>query len=189
MIVVDSLDFLWYIRLDGWNLFILPVRGLTKMEAKMEEITNLSAEVIHQTGLKNIDSAKTLYLDAEVKAKVEAFIDDMPAVYEWADLVICRAGAMTVFELAAAGVASILVPYPHAVDDHQTHNAHYLENAGAAIIRQQDELSTDWLVGVINDFSVNRKKLLDMAVAARKLAIPDSAKTIADACATAGGIV
>ncbi|NOQ90074.1 MAG: undecaprenyldiphospho-muramoylpentapeptide beta-N-acetylglucosaminyltransferase [Gammaproteobacteria bacterium] len=145
-------------------------------------------EVIHQTGLKNIDSAKKLYLDADVQAKVEAFIDDMPAVYEWADLVVCRAGAMTVFELAAAGVASILVPYPHAVDDHQTHNAHYLENAGAAIIRQQDELSADWLVDVINDFSVNRKKLLDMAVAARKLAIPGSAKTIADACVTAGGI-
>jgi len=146
-------------------------------------------EVIHQTGLKNIESAKTAYSDAGVDAKVEAFIDDMPAVYEWADLVICRAGAMTVFELAAAGIASILVPYPYAVDDHQTHNAYYLEKTGAAIIKQQDELSTDWLVDVINDFSRNRKKLLDMAVAARKLAIPGSAKTIADACLTAGGIV
>ena len=146
-------------------------------------------EVIHQTGLKNIESAKTSYSDAGVDAKVEAFIDDMPAAYEWADLVICRAGAMTVFELAAAGIASILVPYPHAVDDHQTQNAYYLETAGAAIIKQQSELSTDWLAGVINDFSSDRKKLLDMAVAARKLAIPGSAKTIADACQTAGGIV
>ena len=146
-------------------------------------------EVIHQTGLKNIESAKTAYSDAGVAAKVEAFIDDMPAVYEWADLVICRAGAMTVFELAAAGIASILVPYPYAVDDHQTHNAYYLEKTGAAIIKQQDELSTDWLVDVIKDFSRNRKKLLDMAVAARKLAIPGSAKTIADACLTAGGVV
>lgn len=146
-------------------------------------------EIIHQTGLKNIESAKTSYSDAGVEAKVEAFIDDMPAVYEWADLVICRAGAMTVFELAAVGVASILVPYPYAVDDHQTHNAYYLEKTGAAIIRQQDELSTDWLVEVINDFSANREKLLDMAVAARKLAIPGSAKTIANACLSAGGIV
>jgi UDP-N-acetylglucosamine--N-acetylmuramyl-(pentapeptide) pyrophosphoryl-undecaprenol N-acetylglucosamine transferase len=146
-------------------------------------------EIIHQTGLKNIESAKTSYSDAGVEAKIEAFIDDMPAVYEWADLVICRAGAMTVFELAAAGVASILVPYPYAVDDHQTHNAYYLEKTGAAIIRQQDELSTDWLVEVINDFSANRDKLLDMAVAARKLAIPGSAKTIANACLSAGGIV
>jgi UDP-N-acetylglucosamine--N-acetylmuramyl-(pentapeptide) pyrophosphoryl-undecaprenol N-acetylglucosamine transferase len=145
-------------------------------------------EVIHQTGLKNIESAKTSYHDAGVEAKVEAFIDDMPAVYEWADLVICRAGAMTVFELAAAGIASILVPYPYAVDDHQTFNALYLEKTGAAIIKQQDELTTDWLVEVINDFTANRKKLLDMAVAARKLAIPGSAKTIADACLLAGGV-
>lgn len=145
-------------------------------------------EVIHQTGLKNIDAAKACYNDADVDAKVEAFIDDMPAVYGWADLVICRAGAMTVFELAAAGVASILVPYPHAVDDHQTSNAQYLETTGAAVIRQQDELTADWLVTVINDFSVNRKKLLEMAVAARQLAIPGSAKTIADACLTAGGV-
>ena len=146
-------------------------------------------EVIHQTGLKNIESAKAIYNDAGVEAKVEAFIDDMPAVYEWADLVICRAGAMTVFELAAAGVASILVPYPYAVDDNQTHNAHYLERSGAAIIKQQDELTAQWLVDVIKDFSCNRKKLLEMSVAARKLAIPGSAKTIADACITAGGIV
>jgi len=145
-------------------------------------------EVIHQTGLKNIESAKTSYRDAGVEAKIEAFIDDMPAVYEWADLVICRAGAMTVFELAAAGIASILVPYPHAVDDHQTFNALYLEKTGAAIIKQQDELTTDWLVEVINDFTANRKKLLEMAVAARKLAIPGSAKTIADACMLAGEV-
>lgn len=146
-------------------------------------------QVIHQTGLKNIESARTIYSDAGVEAKVEAFIDDMPAVYEWADLVICRSGAMTVFELAAAGVASILVPYPHAVDDHQTQNARYLEAAEAAIIKQQDVLSADWIAKKIEDFSENRKKLLDMAVAARKLAMPDSAKTIADACLSAGGMV
>jgi UDP-N-acetylglucosamine--N-acetylmuramyl-(pentapeptide) pyrophosphoryl-undecaprenol N-acetylglucosamine transferase len=146
-------------------------------------------EVIHQTGMKNIESAKKSYADAGVEARVEAFIDDMPAVYQWADLVICRAGAMTVFELAAAGVAAILVPYPHAVDDHQTQNARYLEHSGAAIIRQQNDLSADWLAETINDFSHDRKKLLDMAIAARKLAIPGSAKTIADACLHAGGII
>lgn len=145
-------------------------------------------DVIHQTGMKNIESAKNLYKESGIDARVEAFIDDMPSVYEWADLVICRAGAMTVFELAAAGVASILVPYPHAVDDHQTHNAKYLEAAGAAIIRQQGELTPEWLATVINDFSANREKLLRMAVAARRLAIPGSAKTIADACLNAGGI-
>ena len=146
-------------------------------------------QVFHQTGLKNIESAKTGYSEAGVAARVEAFIDDMPAAYEWADLVICRAGAMTVFELAAVGIASVLVPYPFAVDDHQTANAYYLEKAGAAIIKQQDELTADWLVEVINDFSDNRQKLLAMAIAARKLAMPYSAKTIADACLTAGGVV
>ena len=144
--------------------------------------------VIHQTGLKNIESAKEHYINADVDAKVEAFIDDMPAAYEWADLVICRSGAMTVFELAAAGIASILVPYPHAVDDHQTQNALYLEAAGAAIVKQQNELTVGWLVEIITVFSADRKKLLDMAVAARRLAMPDSAKTIADACLHAGGV-
>lgn len=146
-------------------------------------------EVIHQTGLKNIESARSQYIEAGVEAQVEAFIDDMPAVYQWADLVICRSGAMTVFELAAAGIASILIPYPYAVDDHQTFNAQYLESAGAAVIKQQHELTADWLVEVIRDFSANRRKLLDMAVAARKLAMPNSAKNIADACLNAGGVM
>ena len=149
-------------------------------------------EVIHQTGEKNFTSATTFYNNENIvvsdEIKVEAFIDDMPAVYQWADLVICRSGAMTVFELAAAGVPSVLIPYPHAVDDHQTQNALYLENVGAAIIKQQDELTADWVVEVLEDFSANRKKLQNMAVAARKLAIPGSAKTIADACLSAGGI-
>ncbi len=144
-------------------------------------------EVIHQTGAKNIESAQAIYRQYAVEAKVEAFIDDMPAAYAWADLVICRAGAMTVFELAAAGIAAILVPYPYAVDDHQTRNALYLARSGAAIVQQQDQLSSGWLVDVINDFSGNRKKLLAMAIAARKLAIPDSAKTIADACLSLRG--
>jgi len=144
-------------------------------------------EVIHQTGVKNIKTAQAIYEQEGVEAKVEAFIDDMPAAYDWADLVICRAGAMTVFELAAVGIASILVPYPHAVDDHQTSNASYLEQSGAAIVRQQDKLTTGWLVDVINDFSANRNKLLEMAIAARKLSIPDSAKIIADVCLSARG--
>jgi UDP-N-acetylglucosamine--N-acetylmuramyl-(pentapeptide) pyrophosphoryl-undecaprenol N-acetylglucosamine transferase len=123
------------------NLRLLVVGG-SLGAAKLNEIIpqaleqierNNRPEVIHQTGLNNIETAKKHYLNAGVEAKVEAFIDDMPSVYEWADLVICRAGAMTVFELAAAGVASVLVPYPYAVDDHQTANALYLEKAGASI--------------------------------------------------------
>lgn len=146
-------------------------------------------QVIHQTGEKNLDATKACYREAGVDARVEAFIDDMAEVYDWADLVICRSGAMTVFELAAAGIASILVPYPHAVDDHQTANAAYLEQAGAAIIKQQNELDQQWLAQTIREFSTSREKLLQMAKAARQRAMPDAARTIADACMKAGGIV
>ena len=155
--------------------------------ARLDE--ELRPQVLHQTGQKNIDAAKMIYHDAGVEARVEAFIDDMASAYEWADLVICRAGAMTVFEVASAGVASILVPYPYAVDDHQTHNARYLETSGAAIIRQQDDLSESWLAEMIRNFSADRRQLLEMAVAARKLAIPGSAKKIANLCLDAGGCV
>jgi UDP-N-acetylglucosamine--N-acetylmuramyl-(pentapeptide) pyrophosphoryl-undecaprenol N-acetylglucosamine transferase len=86
-------------------------------------------------------------------------------------------------------VASILVPYPYAVDDHQTHNARYLEAAGAAIIRQQDELTGSWLAQVIKEFTIDHDRLLTMSVAARKLAIPGSAKKIADLCLDAGGVI
>ncbi|HEB81929.1 MAG TPA: undecaprenyldiphospho-muramoylpentapeptide beta-N-acetylglucosaminyltransferase [Gammaproteobacteria bacterium] len=146
-------------------------------------------QVMHQTGVKNLDSAKACYRDAGVEAKVEAFIDDMAAAYDWADLVICRSGAMTVFELAAAGIASILVPYPHAVDDHQTANAAYLEQAGAAIIKQQNELEPQWLADTLRELMAGRDRLLQMARAARERAMPDAARTIADACMKAGGIV
>lgn len=157
-------------------------------------------DVIHQTGEKNFTSATDFYNEMNVdvndefitsdasSVKVQAFIDDMPAAYQWADLVICRSGAMTVFELAAAGVASVLIPYPHAVDDHQTQNALYLERAGAALIKQQAEITSDWIAELLDNFSANREKLKEMAIAARKLAIPHSAKNIADACCRAGGI-
>jgi len=94
---------------------------------------------------------------------------------------------MTVFELAAVGIASILVPYPHAVDDHQSANAAYLADAGAAIIRQQNELEAPWLAQTLREFSGRREKLIQMAQAARELAMPDAARTIADACMKAGG--
>ncbi|HHO58825.1 MAG TPA: undecaprenyldiphospho-muramoylpentapeptide beta-N-acetylglucosaminyltransferase [Thiotrichales bacterium] len=153
--------------------------------AKMQN--DARPQVMHQTGLKNLEEAREQYRQCGVEAQVDAFIDDMATAYDWADLVICRAGAMTVFELAAAGIASILVPYPFAVDDHQTANAHYLADAGAAVIRQQSELSSDWLVETISDLMQHRERLLQMANAARALAKPDSAKQIADLCVNAGG--
>jgi len=184
------------IRLDDEPLKLLVIGG-SLGAVKLNEIIPRAIsrldrerrpEVIHQTGVRNIDEAKHCYAQAGVEADIKAFIDDMSAAYSWADLVICRSGAMTVFELAAAGAASVLVPYPFAVDDHQTANARYLEEAGAAIVRQQHELSEDWVAETIEAFSSDRKRLVEMAVAARQLAIPDSARLIADTCMRGGGL-
>src|SRR5437016_7580971 len=99
----------------------------------------------HQSGAQHVDSLQRAYSAAGVPAKAFAFIEDMAAAYAEADLVVCRAGATTVAEIAAAGVASVLVPYPHAVDDHQTANARFLADAGAAILVPESELSAERL--------------------------------------------
>jgi UDP-N-acetylglucosamine--N-acetylmuramyl-(pentapeptide) pyrophosphoryl-undecaprenol N-acetylglucosamine transferase len=145
-------------------------------------------EILHQTGLANLEATREFYQQQGVEARIEAFIDDMAEVYGWADLVICRAGAMTVFELAAAGVGSILIPYPYAVDDHQTANAQYLVNAGAAIIRQQHELDSEWLSDTITRMARQRDTLVRMAVAARNMAKPNAAGQVADLCMQTGGL-
>jgi UDP-N-acetylglucosamine--N-acetylmuramyl-(pentapeptide) pyrophosphoryl-undecaprenol N-acetylglucosamine transferase len=156
-----------------------------------EAVSRIAAEarpeILHQTGLANLEMTQQFYQRHGVDARIEAFIDDMAEAYGWADLVICRAGAMTVFELAAAGVGSILVPYPHAVDDHQTANAQYLEKAGAAIVRQQSELSSEWLSDTIRQMTQQRDTLVRMATAARSMAKPEAAKEVADRCMQAGG--
>jgi UDP-N-acetylglucosamine--N-acetylmuramyl-(pentapeptide) pyrophosphoryl-undecaprenol N-acetylglucosamine transferase len=119
---------------------------------------------------------------------VEAFIEDMAAAYAWADLVVCRSGALTVAELAAAGVGSILVPYPHATDDHQTGNARYLADAGAALLMPQKQLSSDWLADTLARFVGQRDTLLAMAHHARELARPDAARRVALLCLEAAGM-
>ena len=136
-------------------------------------------EVVHQSGAQHMESLRQAYELAGVRAHVVAFVKDMAGAYEWADLVICRAGALTVAELAAAGVASILVPYPHAVDDHQTGNARFLASAGAAILLPQDQLTPERL-GEIG--RLPRQQLLQMAEKARELARPDATAAVAQAC-------
>ena len=132
----------------------------------------------HQVGKRNIDSMQTAYADASVEAEVTAFIDDMAAAYAWADLIVCRSGALTVSEIAAAGCAAIFVPFPHAVDDHQTANAQYLQKEGAAIIRQQTELSSEWLAQQWQQLNNDRELLRDMAVRARKLAMTNATNDV-----------
>ena len=138
-------------------------------------------EVWHQAGGRNLEETLDHYRNAAVTARVEPFIDDMAAAYGWADLVVCRAGALTVAELAAAGVAAVLVPYPHAVDDHQTRNAAYLSDAGAAVVIQQRELTGDKLCELLASFA-DRSRLLVMAQTARRLARPQAAATVAELC-------
>jgi UDP-N-acetylglucosamine--N-acetylmuramyl-(pentapeptide) pyrophosphoryl-undecaprenol N-acetylglucosamine transferase len=136
-------------------------------------------EVVHQSGEKHLDALRAAYAAAGVKGHTVAFIEDMAGAYAWADLVICRAGALTIAELACAGVASILVPFPHAVDDHQTTNARFLASAGAAILLPQNELTPERLA-LIRD--LKRPQLLEMAEKARALAMPAATQTVANVC-------
>jgi len=136
----------------------------------------------HQAGERTLDTAHQAYAKAAVEAEVMPFIEDMAGAYAWADLVVCRAGALTVSELAAAGVASILVPYPYAVDDHQTGNARYLADAGAAVLMPQTELSAASLGALLADLLAAPGRLAEMARRARARAAPDAAERIARAC-------
>jgi UDP-N-acetylglucosamine--N-acetylmuramyl-(pentapeptide) pyrophosphoryl-undecaprenol N-acetylglucosamine transferase len=137
----------------------------------------------HQAGQNKEAATRDAYAKAEVEARVEPFIADMAAAYSWADLVICRAGALTISELAAAGVGAILVPYPYAVDDHQTRNALYLTQAGAARLILQSELTPKALAQVLRELLSNgREGFINMAKAARGLAKPAATQHVAETC-------
>ena len=139
-----------------------------------------SFEIRHQCGEKMLDDARRAYEEAGVRASVEAFITDMAAAYGWADVVIGRAGALTVAELCAAGVGSILIPFPGAVDDHQARNAEFLAEAGGGSWMRQDGNLDDALRDRLNTLAGDRAQLLVLATAARKAAFPDAANAVVD---------
>jgi UDP-N-acetylglucosamine--N-acetylmuramyl-(pentapeptide) pyrophosphoryl-undecaprenol N-acetylglucosamine transferase len=143
-------------------------------------------EVWHQTGRDLIDQALERYRRARVQARVEPYIEDMAAAYGWCDLVVCRAGALTIAELAAAGVGAILVPYPYAVDDHQSVNARFLTDVGAACVVRNEELDAPKLAALLGQFAtagaVDRARLLTMAQAARRQARVDATEQVARIC-------
>jgi UDP-N-acetylglucosamine--N-acetylmuramyl-(pentapeptide) pyrophosphoryl-undecaprenol N-acetylglucosamine transferase len=139
-------------------------------------------QVVHQAGEKHLEALKANYEKAGVRGELVAFIDDMASRYAAADLVICRAGAVTVSELSAGGMASVLVPFPHAVDDHQTANARFLADQGAAILLPQSAMTPEKLAQVIG--SLDRAKLLEMARKARTLGKPDASRVVAQRCMT-----
>jgi UDP-N-acetylglucosamine--N-acetylmuramyl-(pentapeptide) pyrophosphoryl-undecaprenol N-acetylglucosamine transferase len=139
-------------------------------------------EVRHQCGERNLEAARAAYKAQGVTASVEPFIKDMAAAYAWADVVLCRSGALTVSELCAAGAASILVPFPHAVDDHQTANARQLVAAGAAVLIPQPRFSVEALTELLQDLAGDRARIENMATAARELARPDATERVVNYC-------
>ncbi len=142
----------------------------------------LRPQIWHQTGRTQYEQTEQAYRAAQVDAKVVPFIDDMAAAYAWADLVICRAGAMTIAELAAVGVASVLVPFPHATDDHQTANARFLAGHDAAILVPENEFSVARLADLLKTCGQSRELLLKMANNARACAMPDATQMVARLC-------
>jgi UDP-N-acetylglucosamine--N-acetylmuramyl-(pentapeptide) pyrophosphoryl-undecaprenol N-acetylglucosamine transferase len=141
--------------------------------------------VIHQAGVKHIDALQQHYAKAGVTGELVPFVDDMARRYAEADMVICRSGATTVAELACAGVASVLVPFPYATDDHQTANAKFLAERGAALLVPQSDLVPERLASLLR--SLDRGQLLAMAMKARALAKPDAARVVADGCVELAG--
>jgi UDP-N-acetylglucosamine--N-acetylmuramyl-(pentapeptide) pyrophosphoryl-undecaprenol N-acetylglucosamine transferase len=139
-------------------------------------------EVWHQAGPATLEVARAAYREAGVSARVDAFIEDMAVAYAWADLVVCRSGALTVSELAAAGLPAVLVPFPGAVDDHQTRNAAFLVDRGAAVLVPQPEFSPQRLATELRRYGADRTRVLEAALRARELARPGATGEIADLC-------
>jgi len=139
-------------------------------------------EVRHQTGEAHLEDTRRHYAQVGIDAEPVAFIEDVAGAYGWADLVVCRAGALTVSELAVAGVASVLVPYPYAVDDHQTRNGRHLVDADAAVLIGEGDLDASRLGSLLDEFHGARDRLLAMAVAARRLGIPTATRQVCDCC-------
>ena len=141
--------------------------------------------VVHQSGEKHLEALRASYRAAGVEGELLPFIDDMARRYAEADLVICRAGAITVAELSAVGVASVLVPFPHAVDDHQSANARFLSERGAALLLPQAKLAPETLAATLR--ALDRPRLLEMARRARVLGKPDAARLVAARCMEIAG--
>lgn len=138
--------------------------------------------VRHQAGQQGLQLARDAYQAQQVDAEVTAFIDDMAEAYAWADVVICRAGALTIAELAAAGVAAVLIPLPHAVDDHQTANARFLQQCGGAVLMPQSEFTAQALYTLLKQYAEQPAQLLTMAQAARQQSRPAATDDVTRLC-------
>ncbi|MGH7461610.1 MAG: undecaprenyldiphospho-muramoylpentapeptide beta-N-acetylglucosaminyltransferase [Longimicrobiales bacterium] len=145
----------------------------------------LHLEIWHQTGPRHLEETRKIYGDARVSGgeiKVEPYIDDMAAAYAWADVVLCRAGALTIAELSVVGVAAILVPYPFAVDDHQTANARHLSKSGCAVLLPEAELDPEGLAALLRRTFSDRDRLLQIAGGCRQHGRPEAARLVGEIC-------
>ena len=142
----------------------------------------LPFQIVHQTGKDKLEATKESYAQAGVKANVVPYIELMSEALEWADFAICRSGALTVSELAAVGLGAVFIPFPHAIDDHQTKNADFLVQCGAAVVKQQKELSPEILAVLLNELLAGRERLQQMAVKAKQQSKPHAAEKFADFC-------
>lgn len=147
--------------------------------------SSIQVEVWHQTGVNRQEATRDSYLANNLDVKVEEFIDDIDQAYAWADLIVCRSGAITLAEIAAVGLGSVLVPYPYAVDDHQTANAQSYVEAGAAELISEAEMSADKLASILSRLLCDSTSLINMACAANKLVRGNASKRVADECMNA----
>lgn len=162
-------------------------QGATKLNEVIPQALGLLPATMrpliwHQTGKNNVDATKRNYDNAEIKAQVSDFIQDMQEAYAWADIVICRSGALTIAEICAVGLPSILIPFPFAVDDHQTFNAQYLSSQGAAVLLKQSALTPAGLSELLLDLITHPEKRLAMAIASYALAKPLATTKVAEQC-------
>ncbi|MAD57491.1 MAG: undecaprenyldiphospho-muramoylpentapeptide beta-N-acetylglucosaminyltransferase [Porticoccus sp.] len=139
-------------------------------------------EIRHQSGRANFEETKQSYKNVNLKVSVEKFISNMAEAYDWADMVISRAGALTISELSAAGVGALLIPYPYAVDDHQFYNGQWLVDRDAAYMIREEDLTNSRLVSILNKWLGDPKILISMAKNAKKSSKLDAAELIADIC-------
>lgn len=164
----------------------LGAAAINKLVPELLTTSGLAIDVWHQTGRDKLDETLLIYrqhaLDDDSKYNVVPFISDMAKAYRWADIVLCRSGAGTLAEIAVAGLPSVLVPYPHAIDDHQTANARWLQEAGAAVVVPQSELTALRLVEILQSFIRSPHKLQEMAQAARVKAVPDASEKVSAIC-------
>jgi len=149
--------------------------------------SSIQLEVWHQTGSNRRDATLESYQENNLQAKVDEFIDDIDQAYAWADLIVCRSGAITLAEVAAVGLGSVLVPYPYAVDDHQTANARSYVEAGAAQLVPESEMSSEKLAEILQPLLSSSEQLITMARAAKRLVQGDASKRVADECMAACG--